>query len=70
MSRRELQALVDRCPSEDRLFLTAYLQHLTTRDDAATQAELANSNREIIRGKKVSLPQMKQLHRTLSHAGL
>lgn len=68
MSRRELQALVDRSSSADRLFLSAYLRHLATRDDPSVQIELANANREIVRGKKVGLQQMKQLHRTLSLA--
>ena len=52
MSRNELQALVDRSSSEDRLFLTAYLRHLATRNDSAVQSELANANREINRGKR------------------
>lgn len=68
MSRSELQALVNRSSSTDRLFLSAYLRHLATRDDAATQTELTNANREIVRGKKVGLQQMKQLHRSLSTA--
>jgi len=68
MLRNELQALVDRCSSSERLFLSAYLRHLATRDDPAMQTELANANREINRGKKIGLRQMKQLHRTLSTA--
>lgn len=70
MSRNELKALVDRSSSEERLFLSAYLQHLATRDDPAVQAELTSANREIDRGRKVSLKQMKRLHRTLSGASL
>ena len=70
MSRNELKAIVDRSSSADRLFLSAYLQHLTTRDDPATQTELTSANREITRGHKVGLRQMKQLHRTLSSASL
>jgi len=70
MSRNELKAIVDRSSSEERLFLSAYLQHLATRNDPAVQAELANANREIARGRKVSLPQMKRLHRSLASASL
>lgn len=70
MSRNELRAIVDRSSSEERLFLSAYLQHLATKDDPAVQTELTNANREISRGKKVSLRQMKQLHRTLTSVSL
>ncbi len=58
--------LEDRSSSADRLFLTVYLRHLATKDDPAVQTELANANREISRGHKVGLRQMKQLHRTLA----
>ncbi|HKB58356.1 MAG TPA: hypothetical protein VKC51_12290 [Lacunisphaera sp.] len=70
MSRNELQAVVDRSSIEDRLFLSAYLQHLATRDDPAVQAELANAHREITRGRKVNLRQLKRLHRTFTNTGL
>jgi hypothetical protein len=70
MSHNELKAIVDRSSTEERLFLSAYLQHLATRDDPATQTELANANREIGQGKKIGLRQMKQLHRTLSRVSL
>ena len=70
MSRNELKAIVDRSSSQDRLFLSAYLQHLAAKHDPAAQAELANANREIARGHKVGLRQMKQLHRSLSKASL
>jgi hypothetical protein len=70
MSRNELKAVVDRSSTEDRLFLSAYLQHLATRDDPAVQTELANAHREITRGRKVNLRQLKRLHRTLASTGL
>lgn len=70
MSRNELKAIVDRSSSQDRLFLSAYLQHLSAKKDSAAQAELANANREITRGHKIGLKQMKQLHRSLAKAGL
>ncbi len=70
MSRNELKAIVDRSSAEERLFLSAYLQHLATRDDPATQTELTNAHREIARGKKVGLRQIKQLHRTLTSVSL
>ncbi|MEJ1974511.1 MAG: hypothetical protein WDM96_19310 [Lacunisphaera sp.] len=70
MSRNELKAIVDRSSSQDRLFLSAYLQHLGSKNDPAVQTELANANQEITRGHKVRLRQMKQLHRSLSKARL
>ena len=70
MSRNELKAVVDRSSTEDRLFLSAYLQHLATRDDPTTQTELTNAHREISRGKKVNQRQLKRLHRTLANASL
>ena len=70
MSRNELQAVVDRSSTEDRLFLSAYLQHLTTRDDPALQIELTNAHREITRGRKVNLRQLKRLDRSLTRTGL
>ena len=70
MSRNELQAIVDRSSTGERLFLTAYLQHLAARNNPAAHTELADANREITRGHKVGLRQMKQLHRSLSSASL
>ena len=70
MSRNELKAIVDRSSSQDRLFLSAYLQHLGSKNDPTTQAELAGANREITRGHKLGLRQMKQLHRSLAKASL
>lgn len=70
MSRNELKAVVDRSSQEDRLFLAAYLQHLAGRDDPAVQVELTSAQREITRGRKVNLKQLKRLHRTLLPYGL
>ena len=70
MSRNELKTVVDRISVEDRLFLSAYLQHVASKDDPHVQVELANANREISRGKKVGLRQLKSLHRSLAAASL
>jgi hypothetical protein len=70
MSRTELTSLVDRSSVEERLFLAAYLRHLATRDDPSLQAELAGAHREIERGKKIGLGQLKGLHQTLAKTGL
>jgi len=55
---------------EERLFLSAYLRHLANRGDAALQGDLASAHREIERGHKVNLRQMKRLHQTLAKSGL
>lgn len=70
MSHNELKAVVDRSSAEDRLFLSAYLQHLAGRNNPAVQNELTDGHREIARGKKVGLKQLKQLDRSLTRAGL
>ena len=70
MSRVELQSFVDRSSVEERLFLAAYLRHLSTQDDAGLQHELAGAHREIEAGKKIGLRQLKGLHQTLGKTGL
>jgi hypothetical protein len=70
MSRVELISIVDRSSAEDRLFLTAYLQHVAARDDAVVQRELMDAHEEIARGRKVRLAGLKRLHAGLVRAGL
>ncbi len=70
MSRTELTALVDRSSTEERLFLAAYLRHVSTQDDPGLHAELAGAHREIEGGKKIGLRQLKRLHQTLAKTGL
>lgn len=70
VSRAELKSLVDRSSAAERLFLAAYLHHLTARDNPAVQQEVDLAHREIEHGKKISLRQLKQLHRTLEKTGL
>ena len=45
---------------EDRLYLAAYLKHLSRMDDPAYKAELTRLNQEIDDGKKFSLEQVKR----------
>ena len=70
MSRTELTSLVDRSSAEERLFLAAYLRHVSTLDDPNLQSELAGAHREIEGGKKIGLRQLRSLHRTLAKTGL
>lgn len=70
MSSAELKSLVDRSSTDERLFLAAYLRHLSSQDDVALGDELAGAHREIAGGKKVGLRQLKRLHQTLAKTGL
>lgn len=70
MSRAELKRIVDRSSPADRIFLTAYLYHLATRNDSLLQTDLAAVHTEIERGDKIDLRQLKQLDRTLAKTGL
>jgi hypothetical protein len=70
MSRDELKTLIDRSSIEDRIFLSAYLKHIAAKDDPSVQRALGDAHREIERGKKVRLSQLKSLHRTLAKSGL
>ncbi len=65
MSSAELKRIADQLSPEERLFLAAYLKHLARRDDPAYQAELTRLNREIDRGKKYSLEQVKRINERL-----
>jgi hypothetical protein len=70
MSRDELQAIVDRSSTEERLFLAAYLRHLANRDDPTVRREISLSHSEIRRGKKVTLRKLKRLNGMLAKTGL
>jgi hypothetical protein len=70
VSRTELKAIVDRSSTEERLFLSTYLHHLAASENPAFQEELSHAHREIERGRKVGLRQLKQLHHTLVKTGL
>ena len=70
MSHAELKSLVDRSSTEERLFLAAYLRHVSTGDDGSLQGELAGAHREIGGGRKVRLSQLQRLHQALTKTGL
>ncbi len=70
MSRAELKEIVDRSSPADRLFLTAYLHHLATREDPMLQADLAAAHAEIERGDKIDLRQLRELDRGPKRVGL
>lgn len=63
--KRELEATTD----EERLFLLAYLKHLSRRDDPAYRRHLATRAQEM-ETSKVSLAQIQRVHQALEAEGL
>jgi hypothetical protein len=70
MSTKELIQTANALNAEERLFLAAYLKHLSRVDDPAYREELSRLNREIDEGKKFTLAQVKRLHLALEKEGL
>lgn len=70
MSTKELIRTVNRLKPEQRVFLAAYLKHVSRVDDPAYRAELSRLNREIDEGRKFSLQQVKRMHKALEREGL
>ena len=70
MSTTEIMRTAESLGAEERVFLAAYLKHLTRVDDPAYQAELTRLNEEIDTGKKFTLDQVQRLHETLQAQGL
>ena len=70
MSVTELKKTVENLTAEERVFLAAYLKHLSRVDDPAYQAELTRLNEEISTGKKFTLPQVLRMHEALRVEGL
>jgi hypothetical protein len=70
MSSTELIKTANSLNPEERVFLAAYLKHLTRVDNPAYQSELSRLNQEIDDGKKFSLEQVKRLHDSLKAEGL
>jgi hypothetical protein len=69
MSIQELKKELEATSDEDRLFLLAYLKHLTHRDDPGYRKHLAGRASEL-ESSKVSLDQIKRLHSALEAEGL
>lgn len=70
MSVAELKQTVDSLSTEERLFLSAYLHHLSRAGDPAHKAELGKRLRRIEEGKKITLEQAQRLHESLESEGL
>lgn len=61
MSVLELKREIEASSEEERLFLLAYLKHLSRRDDPAYRRHLAARAQEMDTNK-VSLDQIKRVH--------
>lgn len=55
---------------DDRIFLTAYLKHLSRVNTPAYKDELSRLNDEFSQGKVFSMEQVQRLHDELSKEGL
>jgi hypothetical protein len=69
MSVLELKREIEASSEEERLFLLAYLKHLSRRDDPAYRRHLATRAKEMDTNK-VSLDQIKRVHQALEAEGL
>lgn len=70
MSVAELKSVVDNSTSEERLFLQAYLDHLTEQASPERVRELDRHWEEMNSGDKVSLAEARRLHEELQARGL
>ncbi len=70
MSVAELKKTVESLSADERLFLAAYLKHLSRVDDPSYQSDLTRLNAEIDSGKKLTLPQVVRMHEALKAEGL
>ena len=70
VSRTELIELVDRTTPEDRLFLSAYLDHLASEADREHGRELDRRLESMRAGNEVSLEDARKLHDALAARGL
>jgi hypothetical protein len=70
MSHAELIDLVDRSSPEDRLFLSAYLEHLARSSRPEEGRELDGRLDAMRAGDEVSLDEARKLHEALVAQGL
>ena len=70
MSHTELIELVDRTSPEDRLFFSAYLDHLACEADPEHGRELDRRLESMRVGNEVSLEDARKLHDALAARGL
>jgi hypothetical protein len=70
MSKLEIMEAVKSLSNDDRVFLVAYLKHLSRVDTPAYKQKLRELNDEVTQGKSFSLAQVERLHANLEKEGL
>ena len=70
MSKAELMETARDLSEDDRLFLAAYLKHLTRVQTPAYRKEVTRLNDEFSQGKVFSMEQVQRLHDELAKEGL
>lgn len=70
MTTLKIKQSIDRMNEANRMFAAAYLKHLTRLNDPAHRAKLGARLRKMDAGRKISLDQVRRLHRELETAGL
>ncbi|HSI11110.1 MAG TPA: hypothetical protein VK961_03660 [Chthoniobacter sp.] len=70
MSHAELIEIVNRSSPEDRIFLSAYLEHLARNADAENGRDLDRRLDAMRAGNEVGLDEVRKLHETLASQGL
>jgi len=70
MSHAELIEIVDRTSPEERLFLSAYIEHLASAADPGHGRELDRRLESMRAGNEVSLEDARKLHEALAARGL
>ena len=70
MTTLKIKQSINRMNDTDRLFAVAYLKHLARANDPTHRAKLGGRMRKMDAGKKISLDQVRRLHKELETAGL
>jgi hypothetical protein len=70
MRVEELKAVAASLTEEERIWLSAYLLHLSRADSASNKADLSARNRSIDEGHYVTLEQFEKIHEALEAEGL
>jgi hypothetical protein len=70
MTLLQLKKVVDKVSKQDRCVLSAYLWHLSRKDDPDYHEEMETSSRKSAKSETFSLNQVKQMHRDLVKMGL
>ena len=69
MSLAEVKQQIDQMTEEERFYVAAYLQHLANEKDPAHRSELADADRRMDAGRKVSFEELAARHKELERTG-